>query len=200
MSKPKKDGQIFEKDIPPASFDEMSPDEMRVLLREYQIKIEEQNRELQHRQQAENNTILNKILMASTELIDENPAGINYQKMTDTVREISGAQYACFNIFDENGLDFTTIALSGINENIKKAAAILGFEIKNKKWKQDPDRIKKIGQNAITKFSVLNELTGSVIPDSIVKIIINTFNLGEIFLVKIDKNNKPIGEIGRAHV
>ncbi|MEI6519513.1 MAG: PAS domain S-box protein, partial [bacterium] len=86
------------------------------------------------------------------------------------------------------------IALSGINENIKKAAAILGFEIKNKKWKQDPDRIKKIGQNAITKFSVLNELTGSVIPDSIVKIIINTFNLGEIFLVKIDKNNKPIGD------
>jgi PAS domain S-box-containing protein len=180
-------------DIPPASFDTMSADEMRVLLREYQIELEKQKKTANIKRES-NDTILSKALIASTELIDENPDGINYQKMTDTVLELSGAQYACFNIFDENGFGFTTIALSGINENIQKVSSFLGFEVINKKWDPDPVRDRLTKDNVINRFKTLHEITGTVIPTPIVTLIVNTFNIGEITLVKIDKNEKRIGD------
>ena len=71
MTEPKKGNKSSEKDIFPASFDEMSNDEMRVLLREYQIKLEEQDKQLVQLQENYNKTIPHKVTAESTDLTDE---------------------------------------------------------------------------------------------------------------------------------
>jgi PAS domain S-box-containing protein len=139
-------------------------------------------------------SILKKVLATSTGLIDMNPGGTDYGKITDTILEIAGAKYASFNLFDDNGLDFTTMSMSGLNNKLLKVSSYLGFEVINKKWKHDPDRAEKIKDNTITRFSSLHELTGTVISDSISALIEKIFDIGEVFLVKIAKHNKSLGD------
>jgi len=98
------------------------------------------------------------------------------------------------NIFDENGLDFTTVALSGVKEHITKASSYLGFEIINKKWKYNSVREGKTKENSITKFESWMELSGYSIPKPVSAFIERTFNLGELFVVKVSKNNQVIGD------
>jgi|GEM_PF-765794 len=142
----------------------------------------------------ESENMLKKTLFESSGLIENTSEGIDFQKILDTILGLSGAKYAGFNVFDEEGLEFTTVALSGIKENILKASSYLGFEIINKKWKHDPVRTEKIKDRTITRFDSLHELADFSIPDSISKIIEKTFNIGEVIIVKIKKENKAIGD------
>jgi len=151
------------------------------------------------RKQAENalikNTeILKRTLIKSSELIDVNAEEINYEAIADSILEISGAKYVGFNLFDEDGLDFTTVALSGIKDKLLKVSSYLGYEVINKKWKHDPVRADKIKNNSITKFDTLHDLTGIVISKSISILIEKTFDLGYVYVVKITKNNKSVGD------
>jgi len=139
-------------------------------------------------------TNLKKVLIASSELIDVNSESPDYGKIADKVLEISGAKYVCFNIYDENGLDLTTVALSGLKENILKAASFLGFDVINKKWENDPIRTEKMKEKTITRFGSIRELSGSVIPKTVSNLIEKTFNLGSAFIVNIIKNNKSLGD------
>jgi PAS domain S-box-containing protein len=110
------------------------------------------------------------------------------------MQAVSGAKYLAFNLFDENGLDFTTVALSGIKDHIKKAVELLGFKIIGKKWDHDPERAKKINSNIITRYKNLQELTGTVIYKSIVSVIEKTFKIGEVVVVKIMKGDTIVGD------
>ncbi len=146
------------------------------------------------RELQENRDFLKKVLFTSTELIDINSGGLDFKKMTDILLEISGAKYAVFNLFDEEGRDFTSVALSGISEMKLKTSAFLGYEVINKKWKYDHEREEKIKDQTITKFNSLHDLAGIVIPKSVSSLIEKAFNIGEVYLVKITKNQKSIGD------
>lgn len=142
----------------------------------------------------ESENMLKRTLLESSGLIENTTDGIDFQKILDTILGLSGAKYAGFNMFDDEGLDFTTVALSGIKENIMKASSYLGFDIINKKWKHDPVRTERINDKTITRFESLHELADFSIPDSISKIIEKTFDIGEAIIVKIKKENKAIGD------
>jgi PAS domain S-box-containing protein len=142
----------------------------------------------------ENQLLLNRLLIESSKLIDISVESVDYKKLSDTMLEISGANYVCFNVFDDNGLDFTTVALSGIKEIILKATSLLGYEIINKKWKHNPLRAERMNKNLITRYANLSELTVPVISKTVSKIIENTFNVGEIIILNIIQNNLSIGD------
>lgn len=142
----------------------------------------------------ESEMLLRKALFESSELIDVNPEKVDYQKIADIVLELSGAKYVGFNIFDENGLDFTTVALSGLKIDIQKATSFLGFEVLNRKWKNDLIRAEKTKDSDITRFKSVTELAEHVIPKPICKLIDATFGLGDVLIVKISKNYKSIGD------
>lgn len=127
------------------------------------------------------------------ELIDSTAETIDYTKICETIREISGARYVIFNKFEPNGKDFTTMAISGISE-LKKITEMLGFDIIKKQWKYDPDRESKIQNSKTTEFKSLSDLTGTVIPESIINLIQHTFNLSEFYLIKTMRNHIAIGD------
>jgi len=134
-----------------------------------------------------------QVAITSQEFLEQTDPKIDYQKITDKLLDISGAKYIAFNLFEENGLDFRTVALSGINEHIKKASSLLGFKIIGKKWRHDPYRLEKIKDNIITIFPSLHELTNEVLPKNVVIFLEKTFFTGQVIVIKIIKDNLMIG-------
>lgn len=139
--------------------------------------------------------ILKKTLEESTGLIEITSEKIDYEKICDTILEISGAKYGIFNVFDDEGLGSQTHAVSGITENIRQeAASFLGFDVVKKKWGFNAVLSEKVRDHTITRFASLNELTDSLIPEAISGAIQKKFRLGAIYVVKISRNEKSLGD------
>ncbi len=136
----------------------------------------------------------NHIADMTRELMQDMDSEIDYQKINDNILKISGAKYVSFNLFDENGMDFITIALSGIKKNIKKAFALLGFQVTGKKWSHDPVRAEKTKGNKTTYFDRLSDLTGDAVPDKIIYMIEKIFGIGQVAVIKILKDAKTLGD------
>ena len=142
----------------------------------------------------ENEINLRQLLSESTALIDENSEEIDYSKMTNTIMTLSGAKYCAMNLFDDNGLDFTTVAISGVGEHILKAPSLLGFDLINKKWKHDPKRAHKIKDKVVTRFEHLHLLAESGLPKGLSTFIEKSFNIGSVYVVKALQATKCIGD------
>lgn len=137
---------------------------------------------------------LHKVVQISSLFIESKSQNIDLKKITRTMIEISGAFSASFNIFEENGHDFTTVAFEVLNGNVQKALNILGYEMVNKKWERDIRREELIKDQTITRFNSLHELTDGIINNTIIKIIEKTFNIGYIYIIKISKEEKILGD------
>jgi PAS domain S-box-containing protein len=142
----------------------------------------------------QNETNLKKMLNASSELIAAKSESIDYAVIADKFLEISGASYVCFNIYDENGLDFTTVALSGEKEIVRNASSYLGFEIINRKWKYDPERAIKNRAKNITFFGSVNEFSCSALSKKVSAYFGKTVKLGNVYVVNIIIDDKYIGD------
>ncbi len=119
---------------------------------------------------------------------------VNYNEIAARMAEISGASYAVLNIFDKNGRDFTTAGIKGISSNIEKAAKMIGFNFKGKKWEYDLGREELIRDRKIIYFNRLRDLTRDVVPAAVVAVIEKTFNTGRVALVKSTKDNVMLGD------
>ena len=139
-------------------------------------------------------TALHKLVEFSTGLIESSTDNIDFEKITNTIQEISGSSYAFFNLFQPNHIDFRTVGLSGILKFSSISMRFLGFDVMKKKWKQAPYKTERTKNKPITKFESLTDLTKTVIKPQICSLIEKTFNLGDVYIVKISKNNISIGD------
>ena len=140
------------------------------------------------------NLLLEKLSKASEELIQFHNETHDYVRILETLSDISGAKFAAFNVFDQNGLGFTTVAVTGIKDIYLKAVSFLGFSIINKHWDHDPVRAEKIKGQTITRFERLHDLTGEAILKNTILLIERTFNVGEVFIIKVTRDTRVIGD------
>jgi len=144
-------------------------------------------------EKTEEKKVLEKIVEISEEFLQSSGIELNYQKISDTILDISGAKYAVFILYDEDGSKFRTVAISAPAGVLKKASSLLGFKLIGKKWEHDPVLAEKIKSSTITHFSTLSEFTGDFITKPVVSLLWKTFNIGEVVLVKIIKKNVMLG-------
>ena len=137
---------------------------------------------------------LAKLLSVSEEFLAESDLALDFQKITDNLLLIAGGKYAVFNLFDENGRDFRTVALSGMSEQFEKITSILGFNLAGKKWPHDPVRALKTRDNLITRFASLWDLAGDVLPKPVKLVLKRLFNPGEAVVAKISTNERVLGD------
>ena len=137
---------------------------------------------------------LAKLLSVSEEFLTNSELAINYQKITDDILQISGGKYAIFNLFDENGLDFQTMAVAGLNKHFRKATAILGFDLYGKKWPHDEIWAAKTRDQTITHFPSMLDLSGSVIPQAPIALVNKIFHPGETVVAKILVREHLLGD------
>lgn len=134
------------------------------------------------------------ISQLSKEFIENSGKIIDYQKITNDARLLSEAKYIGFNLFEENGEDFTTVAMSGLPKHIQIASELMGFNLIGKKWSRDEERIKKIRDQNITYFDSLGDLSGAVIFPGVIKTLERVFKIGQVVVVKIMKDGKQLGD------
>ena len=135
-----------------------------------------------------------KLQEISGYLIGNLGSHIDYDRITKFAQDVSGAEYAAFNLFDEDGLTFSTVSLCGMPENINKALALLHFDVVGKTWPHDPVREQILKGTDITHFDALHHLTGNRIPKTIIVALEKVFGLGETVVAKIRKEDKVLGD------
>jgi len=136
---------------------------------------------------------MEKLVDVSEEFLQINEQNIRYQKISDDFLKMCGAKYAAFNLFDEDGKNYITMAISADKGVLKRASDIFGFNLEGKKWGYNTATDKKIKARTITRFDSLKELLEDIIPSPLALIIGKTFNIGEVILIKIVKKNIMIG-------
>lgn len=134
------------------------------------------------------------IVAISKNIHEWDKKSFDYEKLSQAVREISGAQYVSCNVFAPNGKEFTTVALSGIQKNIKKAMGILGIDLIGKTWAYDPHREQRIKDNKVTVYDSLADLTYSVFSKQVISFLQYTFKLGIVCIVKMQKDTEILGD------
>ncbi len=139
-------------------------------------------------------TVLQKLVESSTELIESNTENIDFKKITNTIREISGASYASFNLFEHEGVIFKTVGFSGISDIEVLSHQFLGFNVREKNWEYNQNKSTRTENQTTTKFDSLLDLARQIIPDEIILSAENMFDLGEVHVVKISKNNIVKGD------
>jgi|GEM_PF-946745 len=140
-----------------------------------------------------NLSAMESMVKLSEELLQLTDQEIDYQKITDDFLKITDAKYAIFDLFEEDERSFTTMAIAGDKAAIKEANEILGCIIKGNKWAYDPIRALKCKDSTITRFTSLQQLVDGVIPQPRVTFLEKEHHLGEVIVIKIERNNKIIG-------
>lgn len=145
-------------------------------------------------QEIEKINTLEKLSEISEELFSWESDSLSYKKITDNIRNLSGARFAAFNLYESDGKSFTTLYISEEKSFLKKASDISGMVFENKKWTHDNSRAEKIKDNTITVFDSLKDLTGNVISGKIVSAIEKIAGTGEAVIIKITRNNIMLGD------
>jgi|GEM_PF-752470 len=138
--------------------------------------------------------MMKKMLSISRHFIISKSATVDYQMIAEEMKKLSRAKYVAFNVFEKNGEDFRTAAIAGISKDIMGASKILGFDLIDKKWHDDPRKEQYIANKITTVFNSLSALTGNVISGSLMKILEKTFKTGQVVVVRIMKDNIKIGD------
>ncbi|MGI5975159.1 MAG: PAS domain S-box protein [Paludibacter sp.] len=128
---------------------------------------------------------LRKVLEESTRFIQVQSGKIDFVKITDIMMEISGAKVVAFSRFIDNGETYITKGFSGLGNFAENSMNILGFNLLEKVWKTDLTFSSTLKNGTIQYLKNIKELKDRVFSTTIIQIITDTFNVGEIVLVPV---------------
>lgn len=135
-----------------------------------------------------------KIIQISQKFLDLNEETLDYALFSDTMLFLSGAKYAAFNLFDHSGTMFQTMSLSGLSGDMAKAAEALGFPLVGRRWKYDPYKQGRVVGSPMVVYEDLTELTGTVLPQTLVQQFVQWFHVGLVAVIRIVRHQKVLGD------
>ena len=118
----------------------------------------------------EEKKILDLIFAVSEEFLQSAGSEPNYQKITDTVALISGVKYAAFNLYDEDGSNYKTLAISGPEGIVTKKSALFGNKLTGKTWKNNWASSEKLIPCTLSRHLFLSDVAGDIIPKHFVSL------------------------------
>jgi PAS domain S-box-containing protein len=134
------------------------------------------------------------IARAAEEFLQDAGKPVDYHKITDTLRNITGARFVVFNQYEPDGLRFTTRAVSGMPDKVRRGSALIGFPVEGRVWDHDPVRAARTNGRNITRFEDLSDLTGRVLPGFLIKKIMEQFDLGPVYFINVRIEGRQIGD------
>lgn len=135
------------------------------------------------------------IIQSSERFIQSINSTTSYDEITQTMLEISNAEIATFNLFKTNNLKFETVSISvRTPEKAPELAHSVQKNILNRGWERNTSLKEKTKNNTTTHFESIHEIASHVLPHKTLSQIEDTLDLGSVYIVKIEKNNKAIGD------
>lgn len=118
---------------------------------------------------------------------------LNYYKICTIFADIVHAKYCIFNLYDNSGGSFVTVAISGPESGQLEASKLFGFNLNQRKWPRDFDREEFIKPNIITPCTI-KDLVGTHLSNANADRLTTMFGLGKSYIVKISRNEELIGD------
>ena len=151
------------------------------------------NRKMAELQLVQTSENLSKLLNVSNEFVKPKTNEIDFDKIIETLRLISGANYLVFNYLKENYSQ--ALAITGLKNPHDIIKKYLNIDFTSKRWARNKDfESKWIGE----KFTVYDDF-GKVLKAEfnalLVDALLFTFNIGKVIIVRIDGNNNLIGNL-----
>lgn len=121
------------------------------------------SRDITERYQAEED--LRLMVGYSNDFLKLESDHVSYKKITDDFLKLCQGSFAAFNLYEESGVYFKTMAVAGDSKTLNKASEILEFNLNNKQWPHDIARAEKLKGNLTIHFQNLEELAGESLPE-----------------------------------
>ena len=147
-----------------------------------------------HEFSAQRQKKLMRIIEFSRKLCLDEGQSMDYQSLTEEMRVISGAEFAGFNLMNEEDEGFTTVAVAGDEQQISRYRNLPGGEIIGRKWAMDQRKSDFVKDRSITMFEGISDLAGHRISKDYLEVMAEDLNLGETHVVKIMRDNCCLGD------
>ncbi|TVR75203.1 MAG: PAS domain S-box protein [Spirochaetaceae bacterium] len=135
------------------------------------------------------------LVKAAEELQSCTPETVNYSRIAETARNLTGAFCAAVNLFDADGKSFTTAAMAGIPHHIARAGDMLGFSLTGRRWSHDPLREAALGDAGTIVFPSLGSLASGNFTATLAEGIASTFDLGEVVITRVMTAAGTLGDV-----
>ena len=142
----------------------------------------------------EDEDLLKQMVGFTEELLKTGTEQVSYQKILENLLYISKAKYGILTLLNTSTGKFTTVAIAGLADSVKKLSKILGFEPVGKEWNEYSIENEKLKDKIVARFSSLSELSRRAIPETISRPIEKLLNMGEVAVTKVIVNNQMIGD------
>ncbi|TVQ67883.1 MAG: GAF domain-containing protein [Balneolaceae bacterium] len=117
----------------------------------------------------------------------------DYQRLTATLLEITGASCVMLNMVSPNEKEIEVVASCGASGQFEKAAEALGFDIRKKKWLQDRDLVDGLLQKGIVRIPAEEHLVGVGLDEKQLESLREVFRPGEIAIAGIVRDDRMLG-------
>ncbi len=135
------------------------------------------------------------LVTAARELQQYTLDSVDYQRITDLIREISGAAYAVLNVVDPGGKDFSTVASSGTSRHLQRATEVLGVPLVGRHWPHNPVREERLSGAKTTIFSSIADLAKGGLSANLSTMVASIFDIGPVAVVRTMMNDHTQGDL-----
>lgn len=134
-----------------------------------------------------------KLAEASRTFLSYTSETVDYQHIVDVACDIAGAIYAGFNICDDNGHLFTTVAISGPTDDIQWVTQLPGIQVVGQSWSYTPEIEEKFLSKKTTFLNKVSLLTETLISSELVDNLARELDVNLAVLVKIEQQGRILG-------
>ena len=138
-------------------------------------------------------TIEKLIAQTSEFFLQQKMGETDYERLVETLAEITGAKSVILNIIDPNDKEFTVAGSSGPQKEFDAASEALGFDVLEKKWLLDQDLFDSSPGRGILRLSGIGDLQGVNLSGKQVEQLRGAVSAGEIAIAKIMRDNRLLG-------
>ena len=135
-----------------------------------------------------------QLLQFTEEMLPSGSVNVLYQKILENLLLLTGAKYGVMTLLDGKTEKYTTVAVAGFKEHIRKITEMLGIELVGKVWPEYSTANDKLEGKSVSHFASLSELVGSVLPHVVTKAIEKLLDMGEVAVTKVVVSNTVIGD------
>ncbi|MBN2778632.1 MAG: PAS domain S-box protein [Bacteroidales bacterium] len=132
-------------------------------------------------------------MIQNSEILIKGSGDNFYDKITENIRKVSGAEYCAFNIYKNDQMDVRTISIAGINERIVHACSSLGIDLVDKEWTKNQELENILVNQKVYSTENLTDFTSLKTFKKPLERLIKSFNIGNTVIVRISNNQKLLG-------
>lgn len=120
---------------------------------------------------------------------------LDIEVFLEELRDLSGAAYLVFNEVTHNEESTTTRVISGMKENLEKAAEFLGFRLDGASYRLDPEILSVFDKKGLVEFPSICALSASQIPRGLCERLCGLFGIGRVYAIGLKDETRLMGDL-----